>query len=537
MADDKPPQITLTVFLIKKDRVDVDSFLPGSESLDKYAIKNGHETIGDLYVKLSRAKPPGWGKFFTDYIDAKDLGKANSTGAVLIVRVSERWFAVTFGQTGRYLLEPECWEERFGLLVALNSIGENQIKSIDKLTFDALATHSRVQSSHEAGPRDFGLDVEQDLVRAVTGTPNDAQLGHRLTGMDALRASANVALEQLPALLARYYEQFKSDKYKDHFGFIDQIAEVKSSSLRDELDVSLIEHIRARNFERCWMAAPQMEEWARIDGFRYGSAKKNPKHHDMHLPGFLEEIRDPSSITIDRLRQRQVICIGDDDHPINQWSAYKCLYCELDHGGTSYLLSDGKWYRVTRDFVQEVDEYFSRIPRYAGTLPEYDDDSEGAYNVRVADGGSDFFALMDKKLITYGGGYNKVEFCDLYTKDKDILHVKRYGQSSAFSHLFAQGTNSGELFHTQPEFRELVNQKLPPSHKIGDSNKRPEPGEYQVAFAIVSDAEGSDLTIPFFSRLNIRSAVRRLQGYGYRVAISKIPVSPTRSKRKRYDPA
>jgi len=83
----------------------------------------------------------------------------------------------------------------------------------------------------------------------------------------------------------------------------------------------------------------------------------------------------------------------------------------------------------------------------------------------------------------------------------------------------------------------LVNHRLPRSHKLSDSDKRPATGEYQIVFAIVSDAEGTDLTIPFFSRLNLRSAVRRLQGYGYRVAIAKIPVEPTRSKRKRYDPA
>lgn len=57
-----------------------------------------------------------------DYIDAKDLGKASSTETVLVVRVSERWFAVTFVQTGRYLLEPECSEERFGLLANTLSV-------------------------------------------------------------------------------------------------------------------------------------------------------------------------------------------------------------------------------------------------------------------------------------------------------------------------------------------------------------------------------------------------------------------------------
>ncbi len=536
MEEDKTPQITLSIYLIKKEQADIGVFLPNNNALNQYTVQYGRTIIGELYVKPPQPKPPGWGKFFKEYIDARELGKVSSTAGVFMVKVRDRTFAITFGQGGRYLLEPECWEERFGLLVALNSIGQNQIKSIDKRTFDALATHSRVQSSQEASAQDFGLDVEQDLVGAVTGTPSNAALGHRLMGVDALRASAHVTVEQLPDLFARYLEKFNSKAYRKHFPWIDHIAQVKGGSLRDKLDSALVQQIQDRKFNCCWMAVPQIEEWSRIDGFRYGWTKKNPKHHDIHLPEFLEEVRDPSSITIERLRQRQVFCIGDDDRQINQWPVYKCIYCELDHDGDSYLLSGGQWYRVTKDFVQEVNASFDRVPRYAKVLPEYDDDSEGAYNGRVAEHDPDIYALMDKKNIMYGGGYSRIEFCDLYTRDKDIIHVKRYGQAGAFSHLFAQGTNSGELFHTQPEFRKLVNQKLPRSHKIHNSNQRPNVNEYQVVFAIVSDSEGSGLKIPFFSRLNLRAAVRRLEGYGYRVAIAKIPVNPIRSKLKRHDP-
>jgi len=535
MVNDKPPQITLTIFLIKKDLGAIEDFITGHKSLNRHGIKNGRIAIGDLWVRRPRTKTPDWGKFFKEHIDVKDLGRASTTAAVLTVKAGERWFAVTFGQGGRYLLEPECWEERFGLLVALNSIGQDQINSIDKRTFDALATHSKVQSSQEATPQDFGLDVEQDLVRAVTGTPVDKHLGHRLTGVDALRASVSIVIEQLPDLLGHYQKQFKSKAYKKYFPWIDHIAEVTRKSLREELDAVLEEHVRAEKFERCWLAVPEIIDWARIDGFRYGFNKKNPKHHDIHFPEFLKEVRDPSNISIDRLHNRQLYCIGDDDRQIHQWSVYKCIYCELDYKNDSYLLSGGKWYRVTGDFVQEVNESFNRIPKYSGALPEYNDDSEGKYNERAAAENSDVFALMDRKKIMFGGGRSNFEFCDLYTKDKDIIHVKRYGQSSVFSHFFAQGTNSGELFHTQSEFRKLVNQKLPKSHKMKDSTKRPNPDEYQVVFAIVSDAEGGKLTIPFFSRLNLRAAVRRLGGYGYRVAIAKIKVNPGRSKLKRYD--
>ena len=51
----------------------------------------------------------------------------------------------------------------------------------------------------------------------------------------------------------------------------------------------------------------------------------------------------------------------------------------------------------------------------------------------------------------------------------------------------------------------------------------------------MSDSEEDKVTIPFFSRLNLRAAVRRLEGYGYRVALAKIQVNEARSKKKRYD--
>jgi hypothetical protein len=38
LADDKSPQISLTLFLMKKDRVRVDLFLPNNESLNKFTI-------------------------------------------------------------------------------------------------------------------------------------------------------------------------------------------------------------------------------------------------------------------------------------------------------------------------------------------------------------------------------------------------------------------------------------------------------------------------------------------------------------------
>ncbi len=161
----------------------------------------------------------------------------------------------------------------------------------------------------------------------------------------------------------------------------------------------------------------------------------------------------------------------------------------------------------------------ARIPRYPTALPEYDDNSEREYNERVANSRRQPICVNGRK-DHFLRRWQMSSFAIYNSREKDIIQVKRDGGSNIFSHLFAQGTTSAELFQTQPAIRDLVNQQLPLSHKLTDCTKRPDAREYQVVFAVVSDSDEPDLTIPFFARLNLRAAVRRLDGYGYRVAIT-----------------
>ena len=65
-------------------------------------------------------------------------------------------------------------------------------------------------------------------------------------------------------------------------------------------------------------------------------------------------------------------------------------------------------------------------------------------------------AVMDRKNIRYGGGASRIEFCDLFINKRTLLHVKRYGGSSAMSHLFSQGVVSATLFLQDRDFRQKV---------------------------------------------------------------------------------
>jgi uncharacterized protein (TIGR04141 family) len=131
---------------------------------------------------------------------------------------------------------------------------------------------------------------------------------------------------------------------------------------------------------------------------------------------------------------------------------------------------------------------------------------------------------MDAVSINYGGGQSKVEFCDVFSRDRILLHVKRYSGSSVLSHLFAQGFTSPSLLIGEAEFRKLLNAKLPKSHRLPDPDKRPVAADYEIAYGIASRSTGT-LILPFFSRVILRSTLRNLRNLGFRMTCTKIQVT------------
>lgn len=525
-----PPTLGLTIYLLKAEFSDPKTVIQSQRLLDEHPIKFGGAVKGRLYVQRGKPKPPRWAHFFKNHIDIRQLGSISSTAAVLLMASKKHSFAITFGQ-GRHLLNPDAWEERFGLRVSLNSIGDGNVRVIEKRTFDSISRHTREQASREATARDFGIDIEQDLLRAITGTPTDSELGRRMSGMDALHSSVPTDLESLPSLLAIYHEKYLDDSYKKNYPWVDHISEISNRALIDGLDTRVVERIVAMQTDGIWMAVPEITPWERIEGFKW-DGHAAPIVPDVTLADFVASLKGRA---LDRksLGQRKVECIDHDGLTLESWSAYRCLYAELDFDGDSYLLSGGKWYRLTRDFVTEINDAYKRIPRYKHDLPPFEDKSETLYNARAAQTNPGHYALMDAKNIRHGGMRDSIEFCDLFTTKKELLHIKQYGASSRLSHLFSQGVVSGELFLTDEGFREKVNATLPRTHKI-DPSKRPTPLEYHVVFGVISSVPG-ELTLPFFSKVNLKHAAKRLDGFGYKVSLAKIEFTERHAKTKRYD--
>lgn len=118
---------------------------------------------------------------------------------------------------------------------------------------------------------------------------------------------------------------------------------------------------------------------------------------------------------------------------------------------------------------------------------------------------------MDKKMTSVLNGPKKIEACDIFTKDKQFIHVKNKGQSTQLSHLFAQGRVSAECFIDDEEFRKQVAEVT--EERFGkpafDYSARVAPNEYEVIYAIIDDKDTTLVDkLPFFSKVNLMLTIQ-----------------------------
>ena len=528
----------LNIFLVKPAYTTADQIVNEDFCEPPVEVQIAGHGSGQLFIKRTPPAPPKWAALFKDYVNLSALA-VPGISAAFSVEVNGRWFVLTFGQGGRFLLKDDVCEERFGLLCALNSVDPKTFRCVDVQSLDAIESHTRIQSGQETTPDQFGLDVEQDMLKAIVGAPLNPALGNRMTGSDSLSVAVKMDLSDLPFLLDEYRKKFETDlSAQDHY-WVNNISMTKSATVIGALEAALNTRLSAKNFDGVWLAIPEIIEWTTVKGFMYTHGGKEV-HPDINLPGFLKTVKAGTPITLDLLRQRKVDCADADHNKVfKSWSVFKCLYGEIDLNGNKYILTDGKWFSVATDFVARTDTDFAKIPASNLKLPAYNGGGEGAYNASVAAAYPVRYALLDDtKKVMHGGGHGQIEICDLLSIDRELIHVKMYGKSSVFSHLFAQGFVSGQLIQIDPEFRHKVRGQLgAPFVDLIQVEKKPAEGEFTIVYAVISDVKEDKLRLPFFSRVNLNNTTKILKGLGYKVELLKIAVDDIYSKTTKLPPS
>lgn len=516
----------LTISLLKEG-LSRDDVLRKDKQVAGHRVSSIHASEDSLFTDGVPSHPPKWAGYLDPHTpsDLKALLFSASASAVLVLESSERLFAVTWGQ-GRHLIEADNFVQDFGLKVVLNTVAPDQLKSVDAKTIDETTVHTRRDVSRDSSFAAFGLDPIQDLLRAVTGTPRDSSLAHRLTGSDALGIHTRDQVPDLPSLVGRLLEAYEDDTYKENFDFIDNLRPERSNARKLELDEALIEALRDREIDDVHLAAPETLDWLDIEGFRYGSAGDDDElDADPRISAYLDS-NEEVEVSLDRLKGDRLVAVRASDGAVaNAWPIYKALVYQVELDGYLFVLSAGEWFRVDQDYRSRVEAEVERLPR-ATDLPDADlGTDEDTYNKTAAEA---LGALcLDKKLI-YDGGPDKMEVCDILTSQGRFIHVKLRGSSSTLSHLFTQGTNSAERLLADGDFRQKARTMIAGvDATYGDVVPLDRPknaSEHEITFAVVTRSNRkTPLTLPFFSVVSLRAAAQRLEAFGFPVTVAAIP--------------
>jgi uncharacterized protein (TIGR04141 family) len=487
--------------------------------LKRVSIKQGYDFSGAIFFKPSFAKSPKWVDFVNRGITSPivDL-KSSQASALLIIKADDRHFAISFGNSWQWLDESKI-VRRFGLIVALNCIADEKIKVVDAQQIDSLAKSTRSQVSHSAEMSAFGLDVARDLMRAVSGRPQSADIGSNITGSDALRIKCKVDFGDLGKKCIQLLSFSRKKTYKEKYPWIDNIEPVRSASETLKLDEILVAKINSQDVDGVYLSPPRIRDLQADDGykFHFDKAGVDPRY-DLEIDDLMEGIADKLPVDTSFLKKHKIfVYAGGGDLAVDSFSIYSALVFEAPINNKLYCLIDGDWFKVSDDHVKAVNEQIKKIKKSTVHLPNaLGNEKEGTYNERAA---AAIGALcLDRKLINYGGGRSKFELCDILTKQRAFIHVKRSASSNVLSHLFNQGVVSGQLM-LEPPFRTLCEGIAVAEYKkffIGDFL----PEQNTITYGVISkSADQLPGNLPFFSKQTLVNAVSLLQKYRYNTEI------------------
>ena len=555
---------SLTIYQLRSNLPDFDwAIKPEARThAEVYSRTAAADFEARLYVEAPPATSPGWLELlhegFGPDVEATS-GALNR--AVIVLRIDYysglRYFALTFG-AGRYMLNREVVERGYGLKAALNAIYEGddpdalsapaRVRRVDAKTVAQNTLRTLRQTNRHATFEVFGLDVQRDLLNAVTGEPADtASWGTRVAGSDAISLSIPIAFQNLGELCKRVWRTSRSKDYMARFDWVDNIQVVDNDAKTAELEDQLIQLLATDAANDFILAPPQLIDWDRIESFEF-SVAADKTFDDLQLGDYVALLDDAEvrgELDIGMLRRHRARAFDTAGTMVYEWPVLRCLSGELELLDQTYLIDEGDFYEIEVGYLAALNAYVGAIPECTTKLPDSvrtngKELTEGAYNELASDDPNRL--LLDKKTVKVSTHTSPIEVCDVLTADRKFIHVKRKLGSSDLSHLFSQGYVSGDLFLMSPDYRHKVKEKISEAVKdrataenepgfIGRFTSAldfdaPDTSKIEVVYAVVAKWNGRSLetALPFFSKVNLRRHVDDLRRMGYQVTFSRIEV-------------
>ena len=471
-----------------------------------------------LFVREPAPKVPKWSQFYESHYEVGEFGLQAATGAVLVVEVRGRVFALTNG-VGHTAIDRSHIEPRFGLKVALNTLDRKGIKSVDTRTIDTKTQNRKTEFNSGSEMNEFGMNPMMDWVRAVKGRPVSSDFARLLSGADPAAITCECDLESLPEKLGELLDAYASDAYKAEYGFIDYSQPLDRRDPRiPKLNAKRDEMFQSRQEERIALALPEIED-EKVDTYHLFYRKESFELPELSLHEVYQHL---DSRGLGMAVPENIRIAGYDDsggQVTDTRSLRDFIVCEVDLGKGLFVFSLGGWFQLDRDHVERLKNEVRAIPDLTTALslpPMIAGEHEGPYNDRVAS--SKTWIKLDREFFRTGS-YDKIEIADHLTQTNQFIAVKKMTSSATLSHLFSQGSVSAQLLRGNIQYRAKV-EEIGLSTRADFDLATPTP---TFVYAIATDKPG-DLadTLFFFSLVNLAEHAKTIRSFGYGVAVCRI---------------
>ncbi|WP_392840243.1 DUF6119 family protein [Streptomyces sp. LN500] len=506
-------------------------YLEMEDGLEELEPNNSLGFRAQAYIQRDKATKPKWLDFLGAHFDVSQIQNL-STSFVLLLEAHGRIFTVTFGMSGFNALDRSKLENEFGLRVCANSVDADDLTTVDTRNLDTVTRQQRTHLSAGSSLSEFSIPLEQDWIRRIQGKSAELDFAKSISGADSLHINVTAPLSRLPQIMGKLLERYEATDYKKDFPFLDHYRPIgREEEVVGSLDSRLRAKVAERSLEKISLAMPQMVDDEHIHHFDISARYKVAEIDEITLAGvysFIDEYYEGD----EPLGDVKIVPVADSGQPSGQKrSLQDWIVCEFEEAEKTYVLSMGNWYEVDRDYVRSVNTAVGRVVDITEILAlnEWDPkDGEGDYNEFVATKKN--WLLLDKDNFYIGGPNQKIEICDLMTKDMKLICVKQQTSSATLSHLFSQGSVSAELYRGEESYRERIFRDA--ARKWGNSIQEPSSGP-TIVYAIANDREGPlSETLFFFSKISLLFNARIVERLGLQVALARIPM-PEGSLRKK----
>jgi len=522
-------RVPVSIFLLKPGQSAARASSPALSAFDSGDLAAREIQIGEMsgrfWIGQSQGESPDWVKHFGPMAGvAPNDFRATSVQGALAVLVGTAEFLFTFGHAWRRVRVSKV-VPNFGLKCVLNLCRADELRAIkhDRIAHDYIQTI--VQSPEQADIHRFGIDIEQDLLRGVRAAVDRSfGFGATVSGSDAFKFTYSPSSDPLQDLLSQIENLHKQSAYRRNFGWVDDIVPVRDETLTAWLEDALAREISA-NPSAAVLCLPDFEGWESYDQYVFGRLSKSPVRSTLSLDSWLHYIRGEglSTLTANVLREQKIHAQYADNSSVRKtWSALECIHAVVDSARGRFIAHGGDWFQLGEGYLERLEKQLSLIDSPAAlSIPRSTaGEHEGDYNLRSVRSSSRQLFLLDKNLVSHGGGRGRIEVCDMLSTSLQLICVKRWCNSAGVSHLCSQALNAARLIRGDNQFVEKVGKKLKGHHRAAWLKVQSRRSTPEFVLALMGGSELSSL--PLFSRMTILNAAKQLRSLGFKVSYARI---------------